>query len=548
MKEINTDFKYLFFIWGILTLSILFTYAHHGFFLIDCGREVYYPTQVLEGKILYKDIFNIYGPFSYMFNALLFKFFGINLNVLYWSGIFCTFLITSLTYLISRQFLQPFLSLSIVFFTIAIGVLNLNLFNFIFPYSYGMLYGIVAFLISFWLLIQYCRKSEKTLYLYLSCFFAGLCIASKYEFMPYFLVVLYSMIKVKSLHFKEYCFAIFSLIFMPLFCFGILFMQGLSLENLILTASILKTMAQSQTLKYFYFRQGVYFHKYTLLFLLGNFFEALISLSLFVYAFKTPKKIFSTLFLILSFILMICWVSPAFFAFLPILIVILAATRFKNLNQNILLTVLTLSAISISLKSFWGLATLNYGVFFVSFLTITLFALIFNIYDLKKVSQKDISIYLLVVSVILGYQNLLKLPSKNYPLKSNRGKIYTEKQFYISTDELIKYISSNTKKSDRILILPEGTFINFLTDRKSDDYYNSLIPLYIETFGEGKLIQHFKKEKPDYIIFNNWNTKDYYFKYICEDYALDFCSFVAKNYKQEKVIDSELRYLVFKKK
>ena len=154
MKKINTDLKYLIWLWIILILAIIPTYAHHGNLLIDCGREAYYPTQVLLGKVLYKDIFNIYGPFAYMLNALLFKVFSVNLNVLYLAGCTSAFLIVSLTYLISKQFLSRFLSLTIGVFTILIGVLNTNLFNFIFPYSYGMLYGIVAFLISIWLLIQ----------------------------------------------------------------------------------------------------------------------------------------------------------------------------------------------------------------------------------------------------------------------------------------------------------------------------------------------------------------------------------------------------------
>jgi len=91
----NDDLKYLISLWIILLLAIIATYAHQGHLIIDCGREVYYPTQILLGKVLYKDILNIYGPFSYMFNALLFKIFGINLNVLYISGCVCTFSIST---------------------------------------------------------------------------------------------------------------------------------------------------------------------------------------------------------------------------------------------------------------------------------------------------------------------------------------------------------------------------------------------------------------------------------------------------------------------
>ena len=42
--------------------------------------------------------------------------------------------------------------------------------------------------------------------------------------------------------------------------------------------------------------------------------------------------------------------------------------------------------------------------------------------------------------------------------------------------------------------------------------------------------------------------KDYYFNYICTDYALDFCGFVKENYTPEKIIDTGFRYIIFKHK
>ena len=90
--------------------------------------------------------------------------------------------------------------------------------------------------------------------------------------------------------------------------------------------------------------------------------------------------------------------------------------------------------------------------------------------------------------------------------------------------------------------------VNFLSNTISDDYYNSLLPLYVETFTEEKIINHYRENLPEYVIFNNLNMKDYYFKYICEDYALDFCRFVKDNYEMDKIIDNGFRYVIFKRK
>lgn len=544
MKKNNTDIKYLIGLLIIFVLAIIPTYAHHGHLLIDCGREAYYPTQILLGKVLYKDIFNIYGPFSYMFNALLFKLFSINLNVLYVSGCICAALISTLTYLISIRFLPKFLSFSIAVFTIFTGVITTYFSNFIFPYSYAMLYGLVAFLVSVLFLLKY-QSNFKNINLYLSCFFAGLCIANKYEFLPYFLVILYAIIYIKPLKFKHYYYAIFSLLFMPIFCFGILFLQGLRFHDLFYIISIIKKMAHSQTLLYFYRRQGVYFSNILMKYEIKFTILTIIALACFMYAFATKRKIFSVVLIALSSLLIIKWTIPLSFSLVPIVILILAIWNLKNLKKNLPLQLLTLSAIVFSFKEFWCLIIANYGTFFAGFLLITLIALIKEKFKDKNINFNAIGIYILIVSAAFGHINYKRI--NNYPIKSERGTIYTSKSLYLASNELISYIEKNTKKTDTVAIFPEGAMINFITERQADNFYTSLIPLYVESFGEQNIIDHFKKTKPEYIVFNNWDTSDYYFHNICNDYAIGFCNFVAANYTQEKIIDTKFRYLIFKR-
>ena len=89
MKEIINNNKYLIFLWILTILGLLIFCGHYSGILIDFGREVYYPEQILQGKVLYKDLFNIYGPLSYQINALLYKIFGAKLSTLYLSGCSC---------------------------------------------------------------------------------------------------------------------------------------------------------------------------------------------------------------------------------------------------------------------------------------------------------------------------------------------------------------------------------------------------------------------------------------------------------------------------
>lgn len=537
----RNDLKYLICIWALLIAAIVLTFAHHGHLIFDCGREAYIPTQILAGDLLYRDIFNIYGPLSYLVNAGLFKIFGVHLNSLYGAGIVCAFLIVSLIYFIAKEFLSRFASASIALFGVVIGVMNTNLFNFIFPYSYAMLYGYVGLLVSIFCLIKYINTSKNYL-LYLASFFAGFAIANKYEFLPFLVVILFIIFKDKQ--FKAILFGFIP----PILSFGALFLQGLTLADLSANFLILKKMAQSQTLHYFYLTQGTYFSKNTLPMLLKNFVKTILPLGLLFGAVflnirtqKSNAKMLSLVGIILSIQVISLWLNPASFAFLPILVSILALVFYKKMNLST--KVLVFSAILLGLKSFFGLATLNYGVFSMLLLIVAFL----SFFKENRFVINVLAYYLLIVAMFFTIQSYKGLEFKAEKISTSRGLIYTQKVFAKSSEQLIFYIEKNTNPTDKIVILPEGAMINFLTNRKSDNVYTSLIPLYIEVFGEDKVIEHFKSTKPEYVIFSNVSTADYYFKNICKDYAVEFCNFIAQNYNQKAVIDNEFRYLIFKK-
>ena len=58
-----------------ITILLIFTifYGKFGDIIVDSFREAYISEQVANGQILYKNIFSIYAPFAYLFNALIFK-------------------------------------------------------------------------------------------------------------------------------------------------------------------------------------------------------------------------------------------------------------------------------------------------------------------------------------------------------------------------------------------------------------------------------------------------------------------------------------------
>ena len=538
MKEILKENKYIILLWLFCIAGLILFCGHYSNILIDFGREVYYPGQILEGKVLYRDLFNIYGPLSYQINAVLYKIFGAKFSTLYVAGWICSLMAISGIYLVAQKFLSKYLSFCVGIFTISVCVMTTSIFNFHFPYSWALLYGLIAFLFSLYFLLNF-KESKKSSALCISSLLAGICITCKYDFLLYTLIILFFIIKEKN------CKAFLSFLAAPFLSFGILFIHGLSINDLINSLSITGAMAKSKTLTYFYQNSGIYFHPKALTTDFILFLKAAIPFSVILFgAYLFKKNKLASIVLSIAGYAGYLWFFRenvrTFFGFLPLLLLISAMASFRKIDSK--LAILILSALAISAKVFWVMLLNSYGNYYISIVIIALLALMFKF--VPRELEKTTGIYLAIASIMYIGANNSILEFTDSKIQTPKGTIYTAKDNGESTNQLIEFIEQNTKP----VIFPEGMTINFLTDRKSDDFYNSLLPLYIETFGENKIIEHYKNKMPEYIIFNNLNMKDYYFQYICNDYAHGFCSFVQENYKPEAVIDNGFRYIIFKRK
>lgn len=535
-----------------ITLVVLrITYSHHNGLIIDCGREAYYPQEILNGKVLYKDLFNIYGPFSYIFNAILFKIFGNNLNTLYIAGSFCAFGIISTLFFIAKRFLSASFGLYICCFALAIGIIPVNIFNYVYPYSFGMTYGLLACLISILAFTNYADK-KNIVALCLGMFFAGLAVCCKYEFIAFLLIIPYILFKTKT-SFCALNISLLSFLFIPVLCINNLFIQGLRIENLIDTFNITNVMSHTQTLKYFYIHSGIFFHKQTIPLFLTTFLCFMIPFSVYMAPVWIKNKIQNpSINLILTYtgicLLFLFKVGSFYdlYAFTPALLLLLIFINYKKISNNLPLFILVLGTFLISLKVFCGVLLSSYGIYYLPLIIISIFALYKDKLNLKEIDY--IGFYILVLAILVGVSNSKFYIEKKQVINTPKGKIYVEKKYYKTTKNLFDYIEKNTKKDDKILILPEGMMLNYLTDRKTDDFYNTLLPLYEETFGNEQIIEHFQKSMPDYIIFNSWNSSDYYFSIICEDYLFEFCNFVKRNYKEEIKLSGDFSYTIYKKR
>jgi hypothetical protein len=129
------------------------TWAAWGDLTIDSGHEMYIPALLAEGKMLYRDVWFLYGPAAPYFNSYLFRLFGMHLNVLYWAGSFSALGSAIFLYLCGMR-----LSSWLVGWTAGAVVLmeafQPSLFCFPLPYSFAAVYGCLVGCLFLWLVIN----------------------------------------------------------------------------------------------------------------------------------------------------------------------------------------------------------------------------------------------------------------------------------------------------------------------------------------------------------------------------------------------------------
>lgn len=547
MREFYIKNKPLIILWLLCITALIIFMGHYSNILFDVGRETYYPQRILEGKVLYKDLFNIYGPFSYLWNAFLYKIFGINLRALYISGAICSLAIVSGVYLIAKRFLNTSLSFAIGLFTIVTGVCANHLFNYTFPYSWAMLYGTVGFLYSVYFLIKY-KDNENPHFLYMAGLLAGFAAANKYDFIIYSIFLFCVSIFTKN---KKYILNfITSFMVFPILSFGILFLQGLRIEDLIVAMQEIQKLMNTKTLEYFYTNQGVLFSPAVFPVWIYNLLATGIPLGLMMLSYRFYEKIkivsiaLITIFALVGYKLL----SPALFAFLTPLLFLVSIFGYKKIKTNIPLLLVIISAIGASFKTFWGLTPMSYGCYYTPIVLIAFFGVMFTFINEKY--QKIAALFLIFVSFSFLNVYLFKRTTTTGKISSPHGTIYTYKQNADNINNILSILNNDENVNSTALIYPEGMIINFLSKNniKSDDYYNSLLPLYLESMGEEKFQKVLEEKNPKFIILTSQNTSDYYFNHICTNYAFNFCNQVEQEYQQEATFNGDIAFKIYRKR
>ena len=278
------------------------------------------------------------------------------------------------------------------------------------------------------------------------------------------------------------------------------------------------------------------------------------SAKIFIQSFIEKNKN-KKIFLILIFVLILTALSQVimfntFCFIIPILIIVIFVyLKLKTKTLAFIDYFLFFSVLSVIYKVFFNfMFNGNYASYFSS---ITLITLIYFSLKLKKdinpLYYSFIAFLIFAISVMFFIDYSIIKSEFTNKITTPRGSVIYQKSYYTVFYPTIKYIYEKTTAKDTIIVLPEGAIINFLTNRKTDNYYNIFTPDRVEAFGEAKIIEHYKQTKPEYFIINNIEQTAYNKKVFC-NYAPNVCYWIIDNYTLEYTVEGYSTIFILKRK
>lgn len=528
---------------------------------IDTGRELYIPLRILNGEVLYRDIVNIYGALAYQVNALLYMVFGVNLNALRIFGVLNSTLIIWIFMLICGEIFPKKNDTAekgnlsgqngiwqFAVIPLVVGVCSLGTFNYTLPYSFAMTYGLSTFLASVLFFIKFV-KNDNPQFAYYACLFAGIAVACKYDFLLFAFFLFGYILFNKKISTVDVLISFVSLVIVPFLSIGALLLQGMQMSDLQGAFALVKAIGRTYSLKYFY----SHFSGACLCFAVLSYSSVKTLMLVAITAIVTFSKKWCQndkflLGLVYAFALAgIVYVGFSGYSLLAIVNALIFCIFYKKIVQNRPLFVFMISAILFSFKTFFAVNIDVYGTYTMPLIILSIAAFLYNVnysenIEVKKTVNSFASILLIGFLFLSGAKSALTLILKisgvipvvaikntNSVIKATNS-VFVYRQVAKTLNEAIEYVENNTKETDKVVVIPETMYLNFVTKRPADNIFDSLTPMYFETFGEEFVINHFEQSRPEYFILNNRDTSDYGKRYICTDYGKQFCRFVEEKY------------------
>ncbi|KWT75631.1 hypothetical protein [Candidatus Magnetominusculus xianensis] len=575
-------YRYIYYLSIVLCFLYLLnlSWLKWGDILIDTFDTLFYvPIQILNGAVLYKDIYAHYGFFGSYLLAFAFKLLGVNNYTVIYLGIIITLTCTFMLYKLARFFLNRFFSTLIainflIVFAFSNFLLNFStdgLTNYIMPYAIDatLFFMFILSATLFYIFFIYSDNFKYLLYWSLSLWCAFMC-RPDISISIWIGFIFLGFCQLKRL-FKLHLVYFISPIFLTILSYGsFLYFNDafygfkFSIIDYIFTLTKIKPEITKRVAGY---DQPVgnilLILKSTILQIAALCLLLLITAKIASNYDNKPTR--SVIIRIIPYILI--FIYTMFIGFLLIHfigfnqyrllnfvfiggILYYAYILIKNTKYNkddlMLLTVFMISFILTSrilLKYItigtYGFYLLPMGLICYYVFYIKIFPSLYNkIFPSAVLNLRYyyISIAMLLLQLLAPYYYQLHLSyiNRNINVNTAVGKfIFRSDERLYKTLDLSKYLTDETPAKSTLAVFPEGMSINILSQRYTPLPYRNLLPTDVTTIGEQNLINIIDKKKIDYIAILNTSMVDFgadefksytknLYKWILENYTLNY--------------------------
>ncbi|MFN7947793.1 MAG: glycosyltransferase family 39 protein [Blastocatellia bacterium] len=547
--------------------------------IIDHGREMNLPTRILAGEQLYADVQFLYGPFAPYFNAFLYHLFGIHLSVLHLSGGVCAVSIVLLVYLLARQLMnerEAALAAGLVIVLCAFKATA----NYISPYAYASLYGLVFALLALWAAVRYLHRHQAG-WMLLAGIATGLALACKLDlFLPAAVALavswLIASITERKIQWRAALAAIASVIIF-----------GGGAYALILTRVGWRTLVEDNYALFFNFPpQLIYYNRniggfanwrHSLVNILAatGTFLLLCAISalagwLMARRRKPEADVDATRIWKVLAVALALWLgmvrlfgangdsSPL--AAAPLLLVavfVMSAARWQQVREagkaqqrriSVLLVMASFSLAAIARVLLNVTTSGPYTPFFIPTVIIVVLYLLFRaapswLLDddrARDLARRTAMSVIAVAIIATGTGSILRLHKRNtYRVTAERGSFLTLPSIGRPLAEAISFTRQHTAPDDYVLVLPEGTSINFLAERRYPLREEIVHPGFLTGAKEADAIERISRLKVPLILVTSIDMSEFRDRTFGSDYNQELMRWIAGHYHLKAVFGQD---------
>ncbi len=549
--------------------------------LIDFGQQVYLAWQISEGKVIYKDLAYLHGPFSGYLHALIFKLFGPGILTLAIFNMVITVALALLIYIFiknsSDQLTATVCTLAFIILFAFGQYSGGGNFNFICAYVYELPHGVTLSLLTLYCFSKYVETKSLS-GLTIVYLLVGLVFLTKPEVFLAIAIALPAGTTVsfflqsldKKSWIRNISVCMGSFLAAPLLLYFYL-STHLSFEkafNYIISPWIYVQNSSNLSLPLYQWVLGINsiasnLTKLFMYFLIG---VAIIFSVTMVNRFLTrlnysSKPISISLGLLsagLLYLLLKNFPLLELLRPLPLIILLLMIYYFTRVIQErnttptkpLVLFSFSLFSFVLLFKIFLNTHVYHYG--FALALPATLVCIRWVLYEFPKLpsnfpgsadfyrsTMAMLGLVIIANHVWFSYQ---MYQFKGYPVGSGRDTLLDyhpelESRAPIVSNTL-KYIEEHTDPDAGIVPIPFGNMINYMTRHRNPLRVHTLNPVEAKIFGEQKYLNEIKTALPEYILFLDVDSSRLGAQYFGLDYAQNIHQWIRSNYSLDKQFGS----------